>query len=119
MVPKGIKLDMKDLKQQAAMPLDNFLRHDPWSDQLIQMQSTIEPLLSDRDKMPFEVTPVYMKLSYFASATPAAAPGTPAPASGTQAPTNAPPPNTNATPAAQQAAPAAAPAAKPAAVPAQ
>ena len=87
MVPKGIKLDMKDLKQQAAMPLDNFLRHDPWSDQLILMHSTIEPLLSDRDKMPFEVTPVYMKLSYFA--TPAA-PAAAAPAADTQPPASAP-----------------------------
>ena len=114
MVPKGIKLDMKDLKQQAAMPLDNFLRHDPWSDQLIQMQTTIEPLLSDRDKMPFEVTPVFMKLSYFASAaSPAALPtAAPAPA-GSQAPATAPPPNASATPAAQTAAPATVPATAP------
>ena len=58
MVPRGIKLDMKDLKQQAAMPLANFLRFDPWTDQLILMHTTFEPLISDRDKMPFEVEPV-------------------------------------------------------------
>jgi hypothetical protein len=83
MVPKGIKLNMKDLKQQAAMPLASFLRFDPWTDQLIQMHSTYEPLLSDRDKMPFEVEPVYLKLTYFKppatpevqpAATPATAP---------------------------------------------
>ena len=107
MLPKGIKLDMKDLKQQAAMPLDSFLRHDPWSDQLIQMQTTIEPLLSDRDKMPFEVTPVYMRLSYYASSAPPAAP--PAPASGSQAPATAPTPGATAAPAAKQAVPATAP----------
>ena len=55
MVPKGIKLDMKDLKQQAAMPLASFLRFDPWTDQLIQMHPTFEPIINDRDKMPFEV----------------------------------------------------------------
>jgi len=76
MVPKGIKLDMKDLKQQAAMPLASFLRFDPWTDQLIQMHSTYEPIITDRDKMPFEVEPVYLKLTYFKSpeATPAVAP---------------------------------------------
>ena len=97
MIPKGIKLNMKDLKQQAAMPLASFLRFDPWTDQLIQMHTTFEPLISDRDKMPFEVTPVYLKLTYFKSpeATPAAEP----PAAATTNP-----------PAAQQAAPPAAPA---------
>jgi len=84
MVPKGIKLDMKDLKQQAAMPLANFLRFDPWTDQLVQIKAAAEPILSDRDKMPFEVTPVYLKLTYFKPATPAA--GTAAPASTTAAP---------------------------------
>jgi hypothetical protein len=76
LVPKGIKLDMKDLKQQAAMPLASFLRFDPWTDQLVQMHSTFEPIITDKDKMPFEVTPVYLKLTYFksAEATPAAGP---------------------------------------------
>jgi hypothetical protein len=133
MLPKGIKLNMQDLKQQAAMPLDSFLRHDPWSDQLIQMQTTIEPLLSDRDKMPFEVTPVFMKLSYFATSVPPAAPPAAAPAAGSQAPATAspavppaaapaagsqapataPPPDATATPAAQLAAPAPVPATAP------
>ena len=120
MVPKGIKLDMKDLKQQAAMPLDNFLRHDPWSDQLILMHSTIEPLLSDRDKMPFEVPPVYMKLTYFATPASTAAPPAAAPAADAQAPSTAPsasttpPPTPQEAPATAPAAPTAAPAAAPA-----
>jgi len=98
MVPKGTKLDMKDLKQQAAMPLASFLRFDPWTDQVIQMHTSFEPILSARDKMPFEVTPVYMKLSYYKqpSATPAAAPGA-APAAAApaaDAPANGPQPAT-------------------------
>jgi hypothetical protein len=64
-VNKGIKLDMKDLKQEAAMPLGSFLRFDPWTDQVIQLHTAFEPILNARDKMPFEVTPVYMKLSYY------------------------------------------------------
>ena len=113
MLPKGIKLNMQDLKQQAAMPLDNFLRHDPWTDQLIQMNSTYEPLLSDRDKMPFEVTPVFMKLSYFGSSPSQAAPPPAPPADGSQPPAIATPPNGTATPAAQPATPSAAPATAP------
>ncbi len=83
MVSKSPKLNDKDLKQQAAMPLSGFLDYNPWTDQVVQMHTTFEPLLSERDKMPFEVTPVYLKLSYWKepappapapAATPAAAP---------------------------------------------
>jgi hypothetical protein len=111
MVPKGIKLDMKDLKQQAAMPLANFLRFDPWTDQLIQMHTTFEPLISDRDKMPFEVEPVYLKLTYFKSpaATPTPANASPDAAAAPPDATAAPADATAAPPAVQQPAPAAAP----------
>ncbi len=72
LVGKGSKLDMNDLKQAAAMPLSAFLRFDPWTDQVVQMHVAYEPLLSSRDKMPFEVTPVYLKLAYYkAPVTPA------------------------------------------------
>src|SRR6202044_1767847 len=101
---KGPKLDMKDLKQQAAMPLASFLRFDPWTDQVYVMHSPFEPLLTAADKMPFEVEPVYLKLSYYkppADATPAPATAAPAtttpadttaaPAAGTSAPATPPP----------------------------
>jgi hypothetical protein len=88
LLPKGIKLDMKDLTQQAAMPLASYLRFDPWTDQVIQMHYSLEPLLNPRDKMPFEVEPVYLKLTYYAPPTPPAAPS-PAPA----APAAAAPPS--------------------------
>ncbi len=91
LISKGPKLDMKDLKQQAAMPLSSFLRFDPWTDQVITMHSAYEPLLTAADKMPFEVEPVFLKLNYYkppvdpaaapAGATPAqTAPASPAPA---------------------------------------
>jgi len=107
MMPKGIKLDMKDLKQQAAMPLASFLRFDPWTDQVVQMHPSFEPIINERDKMPFEVEPVYLKLSYYA---PPAAPAAPA-AGNAQAPAAAPAPS--AAPADNTAAP---PAAAPPAV---
>ena len=106
MVPKAPKLDIKDLKQQAAEPLSSFLRFDPWTDKLITLHVAFEPILSPSDKMPFEVAPVYIKLSYYkppvevpaAAAAPAdtnAAPAAAAPAAaGTVAPGDqtAPPP---------------------------
>ena len=65
MLAKSPKLDLKDLKQQAAMPLSSFLRFDPWTDQVIVSALGFEPLLTAADKMPFEVEPVYLKLSYY------------------------------------------------------
>jgi hypothetical protein len=105
---KGPKLDMKDLKQQAAMPLASFLRFDPWTDQVFQMHSPFEPLLTAADKMPFEVEPVYLKLSYYKPpAEPAAAPATAAPAANppadnTTAPAPAAAPTTTPQPATPQ-----------------
>lgn len=105
LVGKGPKLDMNDLKQNAAMPLSAFLRFDPWTDQVIQMHAAFEPLLSSRDKMPFEVAPVYLKLTYYKAppeAAPAAAPTTgaaPADATPGATPTTGVPAGTTAAPA--------------------
>jgi hypothetical protein len=70
MMAKSPKLDMKDLKQQAAMPLSSFLRRDPWTDQVITLHAAYEPLLTPADKMPFEVEPVYIKLGYYKTEAP-------------------------------------------------
>lgn len=94
MMAKSPKLDMKDLKQQAAMPLASFTRRDPWTDQVITLHSSYEPLLSPSDKMPFEVAPVYIKLSYYKPPADAAAPATGAQA----APAEAQPPANTAAP---------------------
>jgi hypothetical protein len=94
-ISKGPKLNNTDLKQQAAMPLSAFLRFDPWTDQVIQMHTSYEPLLSARDKLPFEITPVYLKLTYY---TPPAATPTDVTAP-TPAPQPTPAPTGDATPA--------------------
>jgi len=44
LMAKAPKLDVKDIKQQAAMPLDSFLRFDPWTDQVVVMHSAYEPI---------------------------------------------------------------------------
>jgi hypothetical protein len=87
LMAKSPKLDVKDLKQQAAMPLSSFLRFDPWTDQVVVLHSAYEPLLNAADKMPFEIAPVYLKLSYYkAPAEPAAAPAAAANQNSTAAP---------------------------------
>jgi hypothetical protein len=92
LVSKAPKLNNTDLKQQAAMPLGQFLKFDPWTDQVIQLHVAYSPLLGAPDKLPFEVTPVYMRLTPWQppAAPPAAAPAdaNAAPAAGT--PTAAP-----------------------------
>ena len=100
MMTKGEKLNVKNLKQQAAVPLSSFLRFDPWTDQVLTLHTAFEPILSASDKMPFEVTPVYLKLSYYkppvlvpAETAPAAPPADPngaptPPAQPTAAPAN-------------------------------
>ncbi len=109
LIPKSPKLDIKDLKQQAAMPLASFLKYDPWTDQVFTLHAAFEPLLTPADKMPFEVEPVYLKLGYFQqSAEPAASPAAaPAPGAGqaAQTPDQTAPAATDPSPATTQPAP--------------
>ncbi len=114
LVSKSPKLNNTDLAQQAAMPLAQLLRFDPWTDKVIQLHSAYAPLLSSRDKLPFEITPVYLKLAYWQPPAPPAPPA-PAPATTGAAATSAPAtqaaPADNTTAAAPATAPATAPAA--------
>jgi hypothetical protein len=59
------KLDQDKLDQIAALPLGSRLRTDSWDDKVYQLKAPAVPLLNARDKMPFEVTPVYYKLTRF------------------------------------------------------
>ena len=99
------KLNMDDLTQIAALPLNSHLKIDPWDDKVFQLNVKPAPLLSARDKMPFEVTPIYYRLQRYqppvqppsstaaATAAPAsAAPATAAPANADPAATQPPPP---------------------------
>ena len=109
------KLNIDDLTQIAALPLNSHLRIDPWDDKVFQLNVKPAPLLNARDKMPFEVSPIFYRLQRYqapADAVPAAAPApgaaqgadaatTPAPGTtGTATPppadtTNQAPPATN------------------------
>ncbi len=50
--------------QIAALPLGSRTKLDPWSDGLRMSRTRVVPLLSAREKMPFEITPVYVHLTY-------------------------------------------------------
>jgi hypothetical protein len=104
LMSKSPKLNINDLKQQAAMPLGSFLRFDPWTDQVRVMHTAYEPLLSPADKMPFEVAPIYLKLTTYEAP---AGPGAGAPNGAPEAPNAAPPAGNTAAPADNTAQPAA------------
>src|SRR5664279_3755122 len=56
-------LQTKDVKQIAALPLGGRIKLDPWSDQLSIKKTPAVRLLSAREKMPFEVTPMFPYLT--------------------------------------------------------
>lgn len=79
------KLNMKNLNQIAALPLDSHLKINPWTDQVETLHLHPAQLLSAADKMPFEITPLFFRLKPYqppAQSTNAAPNGNPAPASG-------------------------------------
>jgi hypothetical protein len=74
------KLNVDDLQQITALPLNSHLRIDPWDDKVYQLNVRPAPLLNARDKMPFEVSPLFYRLQRYTepvqAVPPAAAPGT-------------------------------------------
>jgi len=94
-------LNWDDLTQTAALPLGSWLKTDPWDDKVHMLNAKRYAPMNARDKMPFEVTPIFYKLQRYEAANVAPAPA-PAPAAapaaspeGEQpaaAPENAPPP---------------------------
>ena len=111
------KLNWDDLNQTAALPLGSWLKTDPWDDKVHMLNAKRYAPMNARDKMPFEVTPIFYKLQRYDEASlapasagaPAAAPAsTPAASTPDNAqPVPPPPPTSSATtPADQPSAPA-------------
>jgi len=74
----AVQLDPKDPKrasQIAALPLGGRIKLDPWSDRLEMLKSKPPGSISEREKMPFEVTP-FMPYLTRQSSTQAPAPVT-------------------------------------------
>ena len=89
------KINWDDMSQTAALPLGSWLKTDPWDDKVHMLNAKRYAPMNARDKMPFEVTPIFYKLQRYdaAAVTPPPA-GAPTPASSDQpvaAPDNTPP----------------------------
>jgi hypothetical protein len=83
------KLNWDDLAQRPANPLGFWLKTDPWDDKVHQLNAKIYAYMNPRDKMPFEVTPIFYKLQRY-DATAAAAGLSPSVAPGSAAPVATP-----------------------------
>jgi hypothetical protein len=57
------KLELTKLDQIAALPLGGRLRVDAWTGNIELTKSTAVPLQFAREKMPFEVTPLFLHLT--------------------------------------------------------
>jgi hypothetical protein len=103
------KLNWDDLTQTPALPLGSWLKVDPWDDSVHMLDAKRYAPMNARDKMPFEVTPIFYKLQRYETAhvEPPAAPAAAAPAAGAPAAST---PAAPADPSAQTTAPPAQPA---------
>jgi hypothetical protein len=57
------ELQIRNPEQIAALPLGSRVRMDPWSDQLHMLKAHNVPLLSAKEKLPFEITPFMLHLT--------------------------------------------------------
>jgi hypothetical protein len=79
------KLNWDDLAQTPALPLGSWLKTDPWDDSVHMLSAKRYAPMNARDKMPFEVTPIFYKLQHYEEASAEPAPAAPAaPATGAQ-----------------------------------
>jgi hypothetical protein len=67
------QLEMRKLDQIAALPLGGRVRVDAWTGRIDLAKSKAIPLQFAREKMPFEVTPVFLHLTRQTSTATAAA----------------------------------------------
>jgi Zn-dependent protease with chaperone function len=68
LLQQGERLQKTSTTQIAALPLGSRIKLDPWDDRLEMKKTGTTPLRSARDKMPFEVTPVFPNLVRFNAA---------------------------------------------------
>ena len=62
------KLNWDDLAQTPALPLGSWLKTDPWDDKVHMLNAKRYAPMNARDKMPFEVTPIFYKLQRYEAA---------------------------------------------------
>jgi hypothetical protein len=64
------ELDPASVEQIAALPLGGRVKLDPWSARIELMKNNRVPLISAREKMPFQVTPLMPYLARYGSQGP-------------------------------------------------
>jgi hypothetical protein len=64
LLAKAPQLQATRTDQVAALPLGSRTSLDPWTNRLRMLHTRSETLLSAREKMPFELTPIYLHLTY-------------------------------------------------------
>jgi hypothetical protein len=64
LMERAPQLQTTRTEQIAALPLGARTTLDPWTDQLRMTKMRPVPLLSAREKMPFEITPIFLHLRY-------------------------------------------------------
>jgi Zn-dependent protease with chaperone function len=62
LIQSAPELKTNDVRQLAALPLGSRIKLDPWDDHVNLKRSKPESVLSARDKLPFEVTPMIPNL---------------------------------------------------------
>jgi hypothetical protein len=67
------KLDTDNMQQIAALPLGSHLKVDGWDDRVSSLNAKPMAMLNARDKTPFELTPVFLKLSRYTQPGPVGA----------------------------------------------
>ncbi len=76
-------INWDNLSQVPALPLGSWLKIDPWNDTVHMLDAKRYAPMNAREKMPFEVTPIYYRLQpYEASNTAPATPASAQPANG-------------------------------------
>jgi hypothetical protein len=83
------QINWDDLAQTAALPLGSWLKTDPWDDKVHMLNAKRYAPMNARDKMPFEVTPIFYKLQRY-DATAVTPPSAAAAPSSTDQPVAAP-----------------------------
>jgi hypothetical protein len=61
------QLQTTRVDQIAALPLGSRTKLDPWTDELDMIAMHNVPLVSAKEKMPFQITPVFLHLTYITS----------------------------------------------------
>jgi Peptidase family M48 len=74
LIKSAPKLDPKKVTQVAALPLGGRIKVDPWNNRIEINKSKPVQLLTAREKMPLEITPVFPHLTRLTLETPAEAP---------------------------------------------